>query len=162
MVSESPIEISKGALFSPPLSHHLFWWLRHLNIWSHWKLLYATLLYDYETVPKLNLFLNLKWVDGDLSFTQIISREKILRVKIRDAQNFSENAVRNPSFSIPGLFTASQNLCKGQGKCPSQFYFIELRQSPPPAFLLLHPEPKRYRFSTCFMFICLLLGQEYQ
>lgn len=103
MVSESPIETSKGALFSPPLSHHLFWWLRHLNIWSHWKLLYATLLYDYETVPKLNLFLNLKWVDGDLSFTQIISREKILRVKIRDAQNFSENAVRNPSLSVDFL-----------------------------------------------------------
>ena len=74
-----------------------------MNIWSHWKLLYATLLYDYESVPKLNLFLNLKWVDGDLSFTQIISRKRILRVRIHDAQNFSENAVRNPSLSVDFL-----------------------------------------------------------
>lgn len=91
----------QGSFLLPTLSPHLFsWWLRHLNVWSHWKLLYATLLYNYETVPKLNLFLNLKWVDGDLPFTQIISRKRILRIRIHDAQNFSENAVRNPSLSV--------------------------------------------------------------
>lgn len=94
----------QGGFLLPTLSHHLFsWWLRHLNIWSHRKLLYATVLYNYETVPKLNLFLNLKWVDGDLPFTQIISRKRILRIRIHDAQNFSKNAVRNPSLSVDFL-----------------------------------------------------------